>query len=58
MNLTMTWQSEYLKMKGKLLTERQKELLEKGPNSLSSSWCLMGMKYDYEKITRNKSNKN
>lgn len=50
MNLTMTWQSEYLQMKGKLLTERQKELLEKGPNSLSSSWCLMAMKYDYEKI--------
>ena len=37
------WRSEYIDIKGRQLTKRQVELLEKGPDSLSSSWILGAM---------------
>ena len=51
------WRIEYLEMKGrKQLSKRQVDLLENGPDSLASSWLLMAMKYDYQKITGNLTN--
>ena len=50
-----TWQEEYKKIKK--LSKRQIYLLDHGPDSLSSSWLVMAMKNDYEKIT-GKHNKN
>ena len=37
------WRSEYIDIKGRQLTKRKVELLEKGPDSLSSSWILGAM---------------
>jgi len=50
-----TWQEEYKKIKK--LSKRQIYLLDHGPDSLASSWLVMAMKKDYEKIT-GKHNKN
>ena len=44
----MDWREEYKSMKP--LTKRQKELLDKGPTSLSSAWLLGAMHNDYNKI--------
>ena len=46
-----TWREEYKALKLSRLTKRQIELLDKGPDSLSASWVLQAMKYDYDKIT-------
>jgi len=46
--MTENWREEYKKMKK--LTPRQLELLDKGPDSLSASWAVMAMKYDYDRI--------
>jgi len=46
--MTENWREEYKKMKK--LTPRQLELLDKGPDSLSASWAVMAMKYDYNRI--------
>tara|TARA_Y100000004_G_scaffold77949_1_gene87744 strand:- start:3005 stop:3172 length:168 start_codon:yes stop_codon:yes gene_type:complete len=42
------WKEDYKQMK--LLDKRQLELLDKGPNSLSSSWSLMAMYNDWKRI--------
>jgi hypothetical protein len=42
------WKKEYKEMKR--LSKRQLELLEKGPDSLSSSWILMAMYNDWKQI--------
>ena len=44
------WRSEYIDLKGYQLKERQIELLEKGPDSLSASWPLGAMYQDWKKI--------
>ena len=44
------WRSEYIDIKGRQLTKRQVELLEKGPDSLSSSWILGAMHNDWRRI--------
>ena len=44
------WRSEYIDLKGYQLKERQIELLEKGPDSLSASWLLNAMKQDWKRI--------
>jgi hypothetical protein len=44
------WRSEYIDLKGYQLKERQIELLEKGPDSLSASWLLGAMKQDWKRI--------
>ena len=51
-----TWREEYKKMKK--LSDRQIHLLDHGADSLSSSWLVMAMKYDYDRIMgkRNKNN--
>ncbi len=46
--MTENWREEYKKMKK--LSARQLELLDNGPDSLASSWAVMAMKYDYNKI--------
>lgn len=43
------WKEEYLRMKPNL-TENQIDLLTNGPSSLSSSWLLGAMHYDYKKM--------
>ncbi len=43
------WRDEYLNMKAGL-SKRQIELLEKGPDSLSSSWLLGAMHGDWKKM--------
>jgi|TARA_Y100000022_G_scaffold186339_1_gene182868 hypothetical protein len=45
------WRSEYLDLKGRALNQRQCELLEKGPDSLSSSWLLQAMYNDWKRVT-------
>ena len=45
------WRSEYLELKAGTLTVRQRELLEQGPDSLSSSWLLQAMHNDWKSIT-------
>ncbi len=47
---TQTWREEYRQMKSKTLTNRQIELLEKGPDSLSASWLLMAMHQDWSRM--------
>ena len=42
------WRSEYIDIKGRQLTKRQVELLEKGPDSLSSSWILGAMHNEWK----------
>ena len=44
------WRSEYIDIKGRQLTKRQVELLEKGPDSLSSSWILGAMHNEWRRI--------
>ena len=44
------WRSEYIDIKGRQLTKRQVELLEKGPDSLSSSWILGSMHNEWRRI--------
>ena len=44
------WRSEYIDIKGRQLTKRQDELLEKGPDSLSSSWILGAMHNEWRRI--------
>ena len=44
------WRSEYIDIKGRQLTKRQVELLEKGPDSLSSSWILGAMHNESRRI--------
>tara|TARA_B100001029_G_C14772329_1_gene291910 strand:- start:282 stop:566 length:285 start_codon:yes stop_codon:yes gene_type:complete len=44
------WRSEYIDIAGHRLKPRQIELLEKGPDSLSASWLLMGMYADWKRI--------
>ena len=46
------WRSEYIDIKGRQLTKRQVELLEKGPDSLSSSWILGAMHNEWRRIKR------
>ena len=43
-----SWRKEYLGMK--VVSKRQRELLEEGPHSLSRSWLLMAMHNDYKKM--------
>jgi len=43
-----SWRKEYLGMK--VVSKRQRELLEEGPHSLSQSWLLMAMHNDYKKM--------
>ena len=44
------WRSEYIDIEGRQLTKRQVELLEKGPDSLSSSWILGAMHNEWRRI--------
>ena len=44
------WRSEYIDIKSRQLSSRQCELLEHGPDSLSSSWLLQAMYNDWKKI--------
>tara|TARA_B100000579_G_scaffold54669_1_gene38529 strand:+ start:317 stop:580 length:264 start_codon:yes stop_codon:yes gene_type:complete len=44
------WRNEYIDLCGWRLTKRQVELLEKGPDSLSSSWILGAMHNDWRRI--------
>jgi len=44
----MNWKEEYKSMK--VLNKRQMELLENGPDSLSSSWSLQAMYNDWKRI--------
>jgi len=44
----MNWKEEYKSMK--VLNKRQLELLENGPDSLSSSWSLQAMYNDWKRI--------
>jgi len=50
------WRSEYIDIKGRQLTKRQVELLEKGPDSLSSSWILGAMHNEWKRIKGYKDN--
>ncbi len=43
------WREDYLNMKAGL-SKRQIELLEKGPDSLSSSWLLGAMHSDWKRM--------
>ena len=43
------WRKEYLARKAGL-NNRQVELLEEGPHSLSQSWLLMALHNDYKKM--------
>ena len=55
------WKEEFIDIKGKLLTEEQVKLLEKGPHNLSSSWMLAAMYHEWKRIKgikENKKNKN
>lgn len=58
MSETTDWKKDYLEMKGPLLKENQRNLLINGPKSLSQSWVIMTMKYDYNKIMGHKSKVN
>ena len=42
------WREEYKEMK--VLSKRQLELLDKGPDSLSSSWILMAMYNEWKRM--------
>jgi len=44
-----TWTETYLAWKGATLSEKQRQLLTEGPKSLTDSWALGAMKYDYTK---------
>lgn len=44
----MDWKKEYKGMK--ILSKRQIQLLDEGPDSLSASWILMAMYNDWKSI--------
>lgn len=44
----MNWKNEYKSLRR--LNKKQKELLEKGPKSLTSSWAILAMYNDWKRI--------